>query len=121
MGFFVQTLSVTNLSFLHARNPLTDHSYLLHTPCAFVHPRGLTFVQRSRYIPPIVRTACLLVSVTLCPGVRFTCLHLHKVLGGHPSYILRTGSGRMDGRDIYGVIRSLPLIVVFGVGTQLPW
>jgi len=26
----------------------------------------------------------------------------------------------MDGRDVYGVIRCVQLIVVFGVGTQLP-
>jgi len=26
----------------------------------------------------------------------------------------------MDGRDVYGVIGCGPLIVVFGVGTQLP-
>jgi len=42
------------------------------------------------------------------------------VPGGLPSYILRTGSGRTDGRDVYGVIRRVPSIVVFGVGTQLP-
>ena len=104
MGFFARTPSVTNLSFLDAPNPLTGHSYLLHTPCALVHTTGLTFVQRSRYFPPIVWTACLLVSVTLCPGVWSTGLHLHKVLRGHPSYILRTQSGQMDGRDVYGVI-----------------
>jgi len=52
--------------------------------------------------------------------VRPTCFHLHKVPGGPPSYILRTGSSRTDGRDVYGVIRCVPLILVFGVGTQLP-
>ena len=45
---------------------------------------------------------------------------MHKVSEGLPSCILPTGSGRMDGRDVYGVIRCFPLIVVFGVGTQLP-
>ena len=59
-------------------------------------------------------------SVTLCAVVRFTCFHLHKVPGGLPSYILRTGPGRTDGRDVYGVIECVPLIVVFDVGTQLP-
>ena len=39
--------------------------------------------------------------------------------GGLPTYILRTGSGRTDGRGVYGVIRRVTLIVVFGVGTQL--
>jgi len=44
---------------------------------------------------------------------------LHMVPGGLPSYILRTGSGRTDGRDVYGVIRRVPSIVVFGVATEL--
>jgi len=39
---------------------------------------------------------------------------------GLPTYTLRTGSGRTDGRDVYSVIRCVALIVVFGVGTQLP-
>jgi len=39
---------------------------------------------------------------------------------GLPLYILRTGPGRTDGRDVSGAIRGVPLIVVFGVGTQLP-
>jgi len=60
------------------------------------------------------------VSVTSCAIVRFTWFHLHKVPEGLPSYILRTGSGRPDGRDVYGVIKYVLLIVVFGVGTQLP-
>jgi len=46
-------------------------------------------------------------------------MHLHKVPEGLPPYILRTGSGPMDGHDVYGVIRCVPLIVVFSVGTQL--
>jgi len=45
---------------------------------------------------------------------------MHRVPGGRTSYIVRTGSGRTDGRDIYGVIRCVPLIVVFGIGTLLP-
>jgi len=74
----------------------------------------------SRYIYPTIPTVCLLVSVTLRPVVRFTCLHLHTVPGHLPLYIPRTGSGRMEGHDVYGVLRCLQLIVVFGVGTQLP-
>jgi len=34
--------------------------------------------------------------------------------------MLRTGSGRTDGRNVYGVIRCFAIIVVFGVETQLP-
>jgi len=72
----------------------------------------------SRYLRPTLPTVCLQASVTLCAVARFTYFHLHKVPGGLPSYILRTGSGRTDGRDVEGVIRRVPLIVVFGVGTQ---
>jgi len=46
--------------------------------------------------------------------------HLHKVPEGLSSYILPTGSSRTDRRDVYGVITCVPLILVFGVGTQLP-
>jgi len=45
---------------------------------------------------------------------------MHKVLEGLPPYMLRTGPRRRNGRDVYGVIRCVPFIVVFGVGTQLP-
>ena len=119
IGFFPRTPSFTNLSFVDAPDPLTGHSYLLHTLHDFVSTSGLTFVQNV----PLLMTHssdCLQVSVTLCAVVRVTCFHLHKVPEGLPSYILRTGSGRTDGRDVYGVIRYVPLIVVFGVGTQLP-
>jgi len=60
------------------------------------------------------------VSVTLCTVIRFTSFDLHKVLDSHPSYSLRTGSAGTDGHDVYGVIGSVPSIVVFGVGRQLP-
>jgi len=60
------------------------------------------------------------MSVTLCAVIRFICFHLHRVPGGHPSYILPAGPGRTDGRDVYGVIRYVPLIVACGVGTLLP-
>ncbi|PUU72250.1 hypothetical protein B9Z19DRAFT_1138404 [Tuber borchii] len=41
--------------------------------------------------------------VTLCDVVRFGCFHLHMVEEDHLSYILRTGTGRTDGRDVFGV------------------
>ena len=44
MGFFTRALSFTNLSCLDTPDPLTGHSYLLHTPNDFVGTRGLTFV-----------------------------------------------------------------------------
>ena len=58
--------------------------------------------------------------IALCLVVRFTCLHLHKVPRGVPSCSLNTGCSQPDGRDVYGVIGCVPMIVVFGVGTQLP-
>ena len=59
------------------------------------------------------------MSVTLCNIDRFRLGHLHKLAKGPLSYILRTASGRTDGRDVYGVMRQVPMIVSFGVGTQL--
>ena len=41
------------------------------------------------------------------------------VPGGISVYTLLSGSGRTDGRSVYGVIRCVPILVVFGVGTQL--
>ena len=76
--------------------------------------------KTTHYLQPIIPTVWPQVSVTLCAVVRFTCLYLHKVPEGFPSYILRTGSGWRDGRDLSGLIRCVPSIVLFGVGTQLP-
>jgi len=45
MWVFPRDPSITNLSFVDAPDPLTGHSYLLHTPHLFVGMRGLTFVQ----------------------------------------------------------------------------
>ena len=45
MGFFPRTPSFTNLSFVDAPNPLTGHSYLLHTLHIFAGTRGLIFGQ----------------------------------------------------------------------------
>ena len=53
------------------------------------------------------RDSCLLCSVTLCDVDRFGSNHLHKPAKGLPSYTLRTGSGRTDGRDVYGVTRRV--------------
>ena len=55
------------------------------------------------------RNSCLLCSVTLCDIYRFGSNHLHVLAKGLPSYILRTGSGRMDGRDVYRVTRRAPM------------
>jgi len=95
-----------------------DTSFIPHTT---LWVRGDKLVcKRSRYLRPILSTVCLQASVTLCAVVRFTCFDLHKVREGLPSYILRTGPGRTDGRYVYGVVRWVPLSVVFHVGWLLP-
>jgi len=43
-GLFLRTPSFTNLSSVEAPDPLTAHSYLLHTLDDLVCMRGLTFV-----------------------------------------------------------------------------
>jgi len=97
MGFFPRTPSFTNLSSVDAPDPLTGHSYLLHTLHDFVGTGGLDFCERSGYLRRSLPTVCLQVSVTLCAVVRFTCFHLHKVSEGLPSYIPRTESSQKDG------------------------
>jgi len=93
-------------------------SFILYTT---LEARGDNpWCKTSRYLQPTLPTVCLRVSVTLCAIVRFTCFHLHKVPDGLPSYSLRAGSTRTDGRDIYGAIGCLAVIAVPGVGTQLP-
>ena len=74
--------------------------------------------KASCYIQPTLHTVPLRVCVTLSTLARFTCFHLHKVPRGPPPYALRAGSGQTHGRDVYGVIRCVELLVVFSVGTQ---
>jgi len=45
IGIFPRTPSFTNLSSVDSPDPLTGHSYLLHTLHDFVDTSGLTFVQ----------------------------------------------------------------------------
>ena len=45
VGFIPQTSSFTNLSSVDAPDPLTGHSYLLHTLHDLVGARGLTFLR----------------------------------------------------------------------------
>jgi len=59
------------------------------------------------------------VFVGLCAVVRLPSICLYQVPEGLPTYTLGTGSGRMDSRDVYGVIGCVPLRVGLGVGTQL--
>jgi len=48
MGFFPQTPSLANLSFLESPALVTGHSYLLRTLHVFVGKRGLTFMENVR-------------------------------------------------------------------------
>ena len=63
----------------------------------------------------------LVVVITLCDDVRSRCFHLHQVLWGLLSHILRWGTGRTDGCDVYGVVSRLVSTYVFGEGTELSW
>jgi len=51
IGFLSRTPSGTNLSSVDALNPLTGHSYLLHTLHVFVGMRGVTFLQSVPLLP----------------------------------------------------------------------
>ena len=52
-----------------------------------------------------LRDSCLQCSVTLCYVNRSGSGHMHTLAKGLPSYILQTGSGRSDGRNVYRVNR----------------
>jgi len=68
----------------------------------------LTIVRKN--VPLLsdhLRDSRLQCSVTLCDVDRFGSNHLHKLTKGLPSYILRTGSGWTDGRDVYGVTKRV--------------
>jgi len=47
MGFFLWSLSFTNLSFVDAPDPLTGHMHFLHMLHVLVGTRGLTFMQNA--------------------------------------------------------------------------
>ena len=68
----------------------------------------LTIVRKN--VPLLsdhLRDSRLLCSVALFDVDRSGSSHLHQLAQGLPSYILRTGSRRTDGRDIYGVTRRV--------------
>jgi len=75
IGFFPRTPSFTNLSSVDAPDPLTGHSYLLHTPHAFVPvgTRGLTCVQHV-LLPSTQPSDCL--SSSVCNLMRRRPIHL---------------------------------------------
>jgi len=73
MGLFPRTPSFTNLSSVDAPDPLTGHSYLLHTLYAFVCTRGVTFV-RNVPLPSTHASDCL--SSSVCNFIRRRPIHL---------------------------------------------
>jgi len=73
MGFFPQTPSFTNLSFVDAPDPLTGHSYLLHALHVFLGMRGLTFVQNVP-LPSTHASDCL--SSSVCNLMHCCPIHL---------------------------------------------
>ena len=76
MGFFPHTPSFTNLSFVDAPDPLTGHSYLLHTLHVFVGKRGLTFVQN---LPLLSTHAADCLSSSLRNLLSHPPIHLHPL------------------------------------------
>ena len=73
IGFFPRIPSFTNLSFVNAPNPLTGHSYLLHTLHVFVGTRGLSFVQNVP-LPSTLWSDNL--SLSVCNLMRCYPMHL---------------------------------------------
>ena len=62
------------------------------------------------------RNSCFYRSVTLCDVDWVGSNHLHKLTKVLPSYILWTGPGRTDGRDVYGVMRRAPMTMSLVMG-----
>jgi len=73
IGIFPRTPSFTNLSSVDSPDPLTGHSYRLHTLHDFVGKRGLTFV-RNVLLPSTRSSDCL--SSSVCNLMRRRPIHL---------------------------------------------
>jgi len=79
MGVFPQTPSLISLFFLDAPDPVTGHSYLLHTLHVFVGTRGLTFLQNV-LLPSTHSSDCL--SLSVCNPTRYRPIHLLPLADG---------------------------------------
>jgi len=73
IGIFPRTPSFTNLSVVDSPDPLTGHSYRLHTLHDFVGTRGLTFV-RNVLLLSTHSSDCL--SSRVCNLMRRHLIHL---------------------------------------------
>jgi len=97
IGFFPRIPSFTNLSFVNAPDPLTGHSYLLHTLQVFVGTRGLTFV-RNVPLPTTNSPNCLSLSVRSFMRRLPTPLHLPASGAQRPPHIHPGNRVRSEGR-----------------------
>jgi len=97
MGFFPRTPSFTNLSFVDAPDPLTGHSYLLHTLHDLVGTRGLTFV---RNVPLLSTHSSDCLSSSVCNFMRRRPIHLLPLAQGarRSPLIYPANRLRSDGR-----------------------
>jgi len=97
MGFFPWTPSFTNLSFVDAPDPVTGHSYILHTLHNLVGTRGLTF-ERSVLLPSTHSSHCL--SSSVCNLMRGRPTRLLPLASGAQGSPLRYPADRIlsDGR-----------------------
>jgi len=73
IGIFPRTPSFTNLSSVDSPDPLTGHSYRLHTLHDFVGTRGLTFVRNVLLL--MTRPSDYLSS-SVCNSMRRRPIHL---------------------------------------------
>jgi len=85
MGFFPGTPSFTNLSCVDAPDPLTGHSYPLHTLHGFVGTRGLSFV---RNVPFPSTHSSDSRSSSVCNLTRRRVIHLPPLASGVGRYRL---------------------------------
>jgi len=79
IGFFPRSPSFANLSSVDAPDPLTGHSYLLHTLHHFVGTRGLRFL-RNVQLPSTHSSDCL--SSSVCNLRRHRPIHLPPLAQG---------------------------------------
>ena len=101
-------------------DPLTGHSYLLHTLHDFVGTSGLTFVQN---VPLPSTNLSNHLSSSVCNLMRRRPIHLLPLASSARRFPLIYPANRLrsDGRPRrIRCYKYVPLIVVFGVGTQLP-
>ena len=73
IGIFPRTPSFTNLCSVGSPDPLTGHSYLLHTLHDFVGTSGLTFVQN---VPLLSTDLSDHLSSSVCSFMRRRPIHL---------------------------------------------